>query len=139
MKKRVLILCTGNSCRSQMAEGFIRYRLGDLIEVESAGLTPHGMNQTAIKVMAEVGIDISSHHSKHLNQFISQSWDLIITVCGNADDACPMFPHSAEKVHIGFDDPPKATGTEEEILSVYRRVRDEIDSTLIKYLQKKFF
>lgn len=137
-KKRVLILCTGNSCRSQMAEGFLRARLGDFIEVESAGFEPHGMNQTAIKVMAEKGIDISNHTSKSLEPFIPQQWDLVITVCGSADERCPIFPNTAKKAHIGFDDPPKATGTDVEKLNVYRRVRDEIDRDLVKYVRNEF-
>lgn len=137
-KKRVLILCTGNSCRSQMAEGFLRARLGHAIEVESAGFEPHGMNQTAIKVMAEKGVDISGHHSKSLEPFIPQHWDLVITVCGSADERCPMFPNSAKKVHIGFDDPPKAEGTDEQKLAVYRRVRDEIDEQLVRFVKGEF-
>lgn len=137
-KKRVLILCTGNSCRSQMAEGFLRARLGDFIEVESAGIEPHGMNQTAIKVMAEKGIDISGHTSKSLEQFTPMHWDLVITVCDSANEHCPIFPNSAKKAHVGFDDPPKATGTEEEKLNVYRRVRDEIDTNLVSFVKNEF-
>lgn len=137
-KKRVLILCTGNSCRSQMAEGFLRARLGNLIDVESAGFEPHGLNQTAVKVMAEKGIDISEHYSKSLDQFIPEKWDLVITVCGSADERCPIFPNSAKKVHIGFDDPPKANGTDEEKLKVYRRVRDEINEQLVRFVKTEF-
>lgn len=123
----ILILCTGNSCRSHLAEGLLRAALGDRYTVASAGSKPAGyVHPLAIKAMAEIGIDISSHHSKHLNEFLNQDVETVITVCGNADQACPMFPGQVNRHHWGFDDPAHATGTEEEQLQVFRRVRDEI-------------
>lgn len=126
-KPLVLILCTGNSCRSHLAEGILRAAAGDTLRVASAGSKPAGyVHPLAIKVMQEIGIDISGHHSKHLNEFLNQQVDTVITVCGNADQACPMFPGQVNRYHWGFDDPAHATGTEEEQLAVFRRVRDEI-------------
>ena len=127
MKPNVLILCTGNSCRSHMAEGILRAAAGDLIEVHSAGSKPAGyVHQKAIQVLKEIGIDISSHTSKHMNDFLNRNINTVITVCGNADQACPMYPGQVNRHHWGFDDPAHATGTEEEILQQFRRVRDEI-------------
>lgn len=126
-KPLVLILCTGNSCRSHLAEGILRVAAGDLLEVASAGSKPAGyVHPKAIAVMQEIGIDISGHTSKHMNDFLSRNVTTVITVCGNADQACPMFPGQMNRHHWGFDDPAHATGTEEEILTVFRRVRDEI-------------
>jgi len=126
-KPVVLILCTGNSCRSHLAEGILRAAVGDLLRVESAGSKPAGyVHPLAIKAMSEIGIDISKHHSKHLNEFLGQQVETVITVCGNADQACPVFPGQVNRYHWGFDDPAHATGTEEEQLAVFRRVRDEI-------------
>lgn len=126
-KPLVLILCTGNSCRSHLAEGILRAAAGDLLEVASAGSKPAGyVHPKAIAVMQEIGIDISGHTSKHMNDFLSRNVTTVITVCGNADQACPMFPGQMNRHHWGFDDPAHATGTEEEILTVFRRVRDEI-------------
>ena len=126
-KPLVLILCTGNSCRSHLAEGLLRAAAGDLIEVASAGSKPAGyVHPKAIAVMQEIGIDISGHTSKHMNDFLSRRVTTVITVCGNADQACPMFPGQVNRHHWGFDDPAHATGTDEEILAVFRRVRDEI-------------
>lgn len=123
----VLILCTGNSCRSHLAEGILRAGLGDKLRVASAGSKPAGyVHPLAIQVMKEIGIDISQHHSKHLTEFLNQSVETVITVCGNADQACPMFPGQVNRHHWGFDDPAHATGSEEEKLFVFRRVRDEI-------------
>jgi arsenate reductase len=123
----ILILCTGNSCRSHLAEGLLRRALGDDFVVASAGSNPAGyVHPLGIKAMAEVGIDISSHRSKHLNEFLDQQVETVITVCGNADQACPMFPGQVNRHHWGFDDPAHATGTEEEQMAVFRRVRDEI-------------
>ncbi len=123
----VLILCTGNSCRSHMAEGILRHAAGDLLEVRSAGSKPAGqVHPLAIKALAEIGIDISGHHSKHLNEFLLQEVETVITVCGNADQACPMFPGQVNRHHWGFDDPALATGDEEQQMAVFRRVRDEI-------------
>lgn len=123
----ILILCTGNSCRSHLAEGILRRALGDGFEVASAGSKPAGyVHPLGIKAMAEIGIDISGHRSKHLNEFLDRDVETVITVCGNADQACPMFPGQLNRHHWGFDDPAHATGTEEEQLAVFRRVRDEI-------------
>jgi arsenate reductase len=127
MKPNVLILCTGNSCRSHLAEGILRAAAGDLIEVHSAGSAPAGyVHPKAIQVMQEIGIDISHHTSKHLNDFLGRKITTVITVCGNADQACPMYPGQVNRHHWGFDDPAHAKGTEEEILAEFRRVRDEI-------------
>jgi len=127
MKPLVLILCTGNSCRSHLAEGILRAAAGGLIEVASAGSKPAGyVHRKSIEVMKEIGIDISSHTSKHLDEFLGRNVDTVITVCGNADQACPMFPGQLHRFHWAFDDPAHATGTEEEILDEFRRVRDQI-------------
>lgn len=123
----ILILCTGNSCRSHLAEGILRRALGGRCTVASAGSKPAGyVHPLAIRVMAEIGIDISAHHSKHLSEFLQQDIETVITVCGNADQACPMFPGQVNRHHWGFDDPAHAFGTEEQQLAVFRRVRDEI-------------
>jgi arsenate reductase len=128
MKKPiVLILCTGNSCRSHMAEGILRQAAGDLIDVRSAGSKPAGyVHPLAIETMGEIGIDISTHRSKHMNEFLNSEVQTVITVCGNADQACPVFPGQVIRHHWGFDDPAHATGTPEEIRAEFRRVRDEI-------------
>jgi arsenate reductase len=127
MKPLVLILCTGNSCRSHLAEGILRAALGDLVEVASAGSNPAGyVHPLAIEVMQELGIDLQGHRSKHLNEFIDRPVETVITVCGNADQACPRFPGQVNRHHWGFHDPAHATGTREEQLAVFRRVRDEI-------------
>lgn len=126
-KPLLLILCTGNSCRSHLAEGILRAASGNLFDVASAGSKPAGyVHPLAIEVMREIGIDISAHRSKHLNEFLSQPVETVVTVCGNADQVCPMFPGQVNRYHWGFDDPAHATGTEEEKLGVFRRVRDEI-------------
>ena len=123
----ILILCTGNSCRSHLAEGILRAAVGDKLQVASAGSKPAGyVHPLAIQVMNEIGIDISQHRSKHLNDFLSEPVETVITVCGNADQACPMFPGQVNRHHWGFDDPAQATGTDQEKLVVFRRVRDEI-------------
>lgn len=129
MKPKVLFLCTGNSCRSQMAEGWARHLLGDRIEPYSAGIEAHGLNPNAVKVMDEAGVDISGQSSKLADSLVDVPLDLVITVCGHADEHCPAFLGKARVVHVGFDDPPKlakTAATEEEALSHYRRVRDEI-------------
>jgi arsenate reductase len=128
-KIKVLFLCTGNSCRSQMAEGWTRRLKGGLIEPYSAGIEAHGLNARAVKVMAEAGIDISGQRSKHVDELIDVSFDYVVTVCDRANESCPVFPGKAKRVHIGFADPPRLAadaGTEEEALAHYRRVRDEI-------------
>ncbi len=128
-KLKVLFLCTGNSCRSQMAEGWARRLKGDFIDAYSAGTDPHGMNARAMKAMAEAGVDISSHHSKHVNDLRDVTFDYVVTVCDHAHETCPLFPGGAKIVHVGFDDPPrlaKDAASEEEALGHYRRVREEI-------------
>ena len=126
---KVLFLCTGNSCRSQMAEGWARRLKGDVIEPYSAGIEKHGMNPHAIKVMAEAGVDIGGYHSKMLDELAGMTFDYVVTVCGHAHETCPIFPGKAKVVHVAFDDPPelaKDANSEEEALTHYRRVRDEI-------------
>jgi arsenate reductase len=128
-KLKVLFLCTGNSCRSQMAEGWARKLKGDVIEPYSAGIEIHGLNPNAVKVMAEAGVDISSHRSKHLDEVKDIDFDFVVTVCDNAREHCPVFPGKTRLIHVDFDDPPrlaKNVKTENEALNVYRRVRDEI-------------
>lgn len=123
----ILVLCTGNSCRSHLAEGILRNALQGKLRVASAGSKPAGyVHPLAVAVMDEIGIDISQHSSKHLDEFIKQEVETVITVCGNADQACPMFPGQLNRHHWGFDDPAHATGTDDEKLAVFRRVRDEI-------------
>ncbi len=134
MKPTVLILCTGNSCRSHLAEGILRAAAGEVLEVQSAGSKPAGyVHPLAIRVMTEIGIDISAHRSKHLDEFLKQPVETVITVCGNADQACPTFPGQVNRYHWGFDDPAHATGSEEEKLAVFRRVRDEIRKVFEAY------
>ena len=133
-KPTILILCTGNSCRSHLAEGLLQRSLGEGYDVQSAGSKPAGyVHPLAIKVMSELGIDISGHRSKHLEEFLKQPIETVITVCGNADQACPMFPGQLNRYHWGFDDPAHATGNEEEKLAVFRRVRDEIRKVFEAY------
>lgn len=126
---RVLFLCTGNSCRSQMAEGWARHLKGDTVEPYSAGIEKHGLNPNAVRVMEEAGVDISRQKSKHVRELDGIEFDRVITVCGHADEHCPAFSGSTRVTHVGFDDPPKLAaqaGTDEEALDHYRRVRDEI-------------
>lgn len=126
-KKRVLILCTGNSARSQMAEGILRHQGGERYEVESAGVDPSQVRSEAIEAMREIGIDISAHRSKSAEEFVGQNFDYIITVCDNARETCPFFPGNAERIHHSFEDPPLASiGTNEFRMTIFRRVRDEI-------------
>jgi arsenate reductase len=129
-KKRVLILCTGNSARSQMAEGLLRNMVGDSHEVFSAGISPSTVRAEAIEVMKEIGIDISSHHSKSVDEFAGQEFDYVITVCDNANENCPIFPGNAKRIHWSFDDPAEAAGSTSQRLSVFKRVRDEIKEKL---------
>ena len=126
-KLKVLILCTGNSCRSHMAEGILRNAASELIEVASAGSNPSGyVHPKAITVLDEIGIDISSHTSKHMNDFLDQDIHTVITVCGNADQECPTYPGQFHRHHWGFEDPAHAEGNEDEVMEVFRKVRNEI-------------
>ncbi len=126
-KPKVLILCTGNSCRSHMAEGILRNSASELIEVASAGSNPSGyVHPKAIAVLDEIGIDISSHTSKHMNDFLDQDIHTVITVCGNADQECPTYPGQFHRHHWGFEDPAHAEGSEDEVMEVFRKVRNEI-------------
>lgn len=128
-KVKVLFLCTGNSCRSQMAEGWARHLKGDVIEPYSAGVETHGLNPQAVQVMGEAGVDISGHRSKHVDELKDVDFDYVVTVCDHAHESCPMFPGRTRVVHVGFDDPPRlarAARTPEEAMDIYRRVRDEI-------------
>lgn len=129
MKTKVLFLCTGNSCRSQMAEGWAKRLKGAEIEPFSAGVDPHGMNSRAVAVMKEAGVDLSSHRSKHVDELRGVTFDYVVTVCGHANETCPVFPGKTKVVHVGFDDPPrlaKGATSEDEALNHYRRVREEI-------------
>ncbi|MGY8640254.1 MAG: arsenate reductase ArsC [Verrucomicrobiales bacterium] len=129
-----LILCTGNSCRSQMAEALLQRAAGDALRVASAGSKPSGyVHPLSIKAMAELDIDISDHRSKNLDEFLNQDVEVVITVCGNADQVCPVFPGQAKRYHWGFDDPADAEGSEEEQMVFFRRVRDEIDRVFSAY------
>ena len=129
-RKRVLILCTGNSARSQMAEGLLRQMAGDVYEVASAGVSPSRVRPEAIEAMREIGIDISDHRSKSVEEFTGQPIDYVITVCDNAREHCPVFPGGGQKIHWSFDDPAAAEGNESARLAVFRRVRDEIGEHL---------
>ncbi len=133
-KPRVLILCTGNSCRSHLAEGLLRKFAGDLLEVASAGSKPAGyVHPVAIEVMREIGVDIRQHTSKHMNEFLNRQVETVITVCGNADQACPLFPGQVNRHHWPFDDPARATGTDAEKFAVFRRVRDQVSAVFQAY------
>lgn len=134
-KRKILILCTGNSCRSHMAEGILRHLAGDIFDVHSAGSHPTGyVHPLAIEALAEIGIDISHHESKHLDRFLDAGIDTVITVCGNASDACPVFPGQTQRHHWGFDDPPKAARPGESEKDAFRRIRDEIHKVLQAYI-----
>jgi arsenate reductase len=130
----VLILCTGNSCRSHLAEGLLRAAAGDALRVASAGSKPAGyVHPLAVRAMAEIGLDLAGHRSKHLDEFLAEKVETVITVCGKADQVCPTFPGQVNRHHWPFDDPAHATGTEEEQLAVFRRVRDEIRAVFGAY------
>ncbi|MCS7004218.1 MAG: arsenate reductase ArsC [Cytophagales bacterium] len=136
MKKKVLVLCTGNSCRSQIAEGYLRHFAGDRAEIYSAGVEAHGVNPKAIAVMLEDGIDISKHTSNRVDEYQDINFDIVITVCDNAKERCPVFPSQAKKFHYNFPDPAKATGTEEEIFQEFRRVRQMIKEYCKKFVEE---
>lgn len=136
MKKRVLILCTGNSARSQMAEGLLRHDAGDAFEVESAGVNPSSVRPEAIRAMQEIGIDISGHHSKHVDAFDGQRFDVVITVCDNAKETCPVFMGGTTRLHRSFDDPPPpSVGTDEERMMIFRNVRDALREYLREFAE----
>ena len=128
MKKKILVLCTGNSCRSQIAEGYLRHFAGDSAIVYSAGVETHGVNPRAIAIMKEDGIDISGHTSNNIDEYYDIDFDYVITVCDSAKENCPFFPTKALRFHHNFPDPAKAAGTEEEIMAEFRRVREQIKS-----------
>ncbi len=133
-KPKVLILCTGNSCRSHMAEGILREAAGDLFEIHSAGSKPAGyVHPRAIEALGELGIDITSHSSKHLDQFLHAGIDTVITVCDNADRECPVFPGKVNRYHFPFEDPPKAVRPDETEIEAFRRVRDEIQKVFTAF------
>ena len=135
---RILVLCTGNRCRSQMAQGILQ-SLDPHLDVHSAGTKPASeVHPLGIKVMSEIGIDISTHYPKHIDRFLDQEWDFVITVCGGANESCPMFSGKVGKcIHIGFDDPDAFTGTDEEIIAEFRRVRDEIKLKMQEFCQNE--
>jgi arsenate reductase len=138
VRKRVLILCTGNSCRSQMAEGFVNHALGSQWEAHSAGTVPAArVNPLAVRVMAEVGVDISRQEPKHVEALLDHPWNLVVTVCDSAKETCPLFPRSVEQIHVSFPDPADAVGSEEEKLAVFRSVRDDIRARLLHELRRR--
>ena len=134
MKKRVLFLCTGNSCRSQMAEGWLRHLAGDHFDGVSAGTDPVGLNPYAVAAMHEVGIDISTHMSERVEPYLAQEFDYVITVCNRAQEACPIFPGAASMLHWSFEDPAKAKGTFDERMIVFRKIRDKIADQIRRFL-----
>jgi len=137
MKKRVLFLCTANSARSQMAEGIANHFLGDQVEAFSAGTQATRVNPAAIEAMREMGVDISRHRSKNISEFDGQNFDYVITLCGDANETCPLYIGGAKKTHIGFDDPAAVEGSEENVMQEFRRVRDEIKQKLTAFFQKE--
>ena len=136
--KKVLVLCTGNSCRSQIAEGYLRYFAGNAAQIYSAGIETHGVNPKAIEIMKEDGIDISGHTSNNINEYMDVDFDFVITVCDNAKESCPYFPTNAKKFHYNFPDPAKATGTEEEIKEQFRTVRKMIKDYSEDFIKENF-
>jgi arsenate reductase (thioredoxin) len=136
MKARVLFLCTHNSARSQMAEGYLRHLAGDRFEVASAGTEARGVHPLAVRAMAEDGVNISTHSSKTMDRFLEETWDYVVTVCDHANEACPLFPRAATRMHWSFDDPASASGSDEKRMGVFRRVRDEIKRRVTMWLQQ---
>lgn len=134
MKQRVLFLCTGNSARSQMAEGLLRHLAGDRFDVYSAGTHPAGLNPFAVEAMKDLGADIANHRSKNMSEFIDQRFDYVITVCDRAKDSCPRWPHAAKLIHWSFEDPAAAQGTPEERLRSFRKIRDEIRTRIETFI-----
>ena len=134
--KNILVLCTGNSCRSQIAEGYLRYFAGDKANIYSAGIETHGVNPKAIQVMADDGIDISAHTSNHVDEYLAIPFDYVITVCDNANEACPYFPGNVQRFHHNFPDPAKAIGTTEEVMNEFKRVRDMIKAYAADFVKE---
>jgi arsenate reductase (thioredoxin) len=136
MSKKILVLCTGNSCRSQIAEGYLRYFAKEKAKIYSAGVETHGVNPKAIATMKEDGIDISIHTSNNIEEYKNIAFDFVITVCDNAKERCPFFPSKAVKFHHNFPDPAKTTGTEDEILEEFRKVREQIKNYCFKFVKE---
>ncbi|GAB2845678.1 arsenate reductase ArsC [Hymenobacter ruber] len=137
-KKNVLVLCTGNSCRSQLLHDYLEQALGEHANVYSAGVEVHGLNPRAVRVMAEDGVDISRHTSNHVDEYTAVPFDYVITVCDHANEVCPVFPSTAKKLHHNFPDPAKATGSEEEIMDQFRSVRDQVKAYAHDFVQAQF-
>jgi arsenate reductase len=137
-KKNVLVLCTGNSCRSQLLHGYLAQALGDRATVYSAGVEVHGLNPRAVQTMAADGVDISHHTSNHVDEYAQVPFDYVLTVCDHANEVCPVFPSSAKKMHHNFPDPAKATGSEEEIMNQFRSVRDQVKAYAHDFVRAQF-
>lgn len=137
-KKNVLVLCTGNSCRSQLLHGYLAQALGDRAAVYSAGVEVHGLNPRAVRVMAEDGVDISQHTSNHVDEYAPVPFDYVLTVCDHANEGCPVFPSAAKKLHHNFPDPAKATGSEAEIMAQFQAVREQIKAYAQEFAQAEF-
>ena len=137
-KKNILVLCTGNSCRSQLLHGYLEQLLGDRTVVYSAGIETHGLNPRAVRVMAEDGVDITHHTSNHVDEYTAVPFDYVLTVCDHANEACPIFPSTAIKLHHNFPDPAKATGTDEEIMQQFRAVRDQVKAYAQDFVRGQF-
>ena len=137
-KKNILVLCTGNSCRSQLLHGYLARELGARAAVYSAGVEVHGLNPRAVRAMAEDGVDIAAHTSNHVEEYAGVPFDYVITVCDHAHEVCPVFPSTAEKLHRHFPDPAKATGSEEEIMGQFRRVRDQVKAYARDFVRARF-
>jgi len=133
-KKRALFLCTHNSCRSQMAEGIVNHDLGDSFEAFSAGTEATSVNPKAIEVMKEIGIDLSGHRSKVMDEFAGEQFDYVVTLCGDANEKCPLFFGGVKRIHLGFSDPSRMAGSDEEVMKEFRKVRDEIRHKLVAFL-----
>ncbi|GAB2798094.1 arsenate reductase [Hymenobacter luteus] len=136
MKPNILVLCTGNSCRSQLLHGYLEQELGDRATVYSAGVEVHGLNPRAVQTMAEDGVDISHHTSNHVDEYAHVPFDYVLTVCDHANEVCPVFPSTAQKWHHNFPDPAKATGSEQEIMQQFRSVRDQVKSYAHTFVQQ---
>ena len=137
-KKNILVLCTGNSCRSQLLHGYLEQLLGDRAVVYSAGIETHGLNPRAVRVMAEDGVDIAHHTSNHVDEYTAVPFDYVLTVCDHANEVCPIFPSTAKKLHHNFPDPAKATGTDEEIMQQFRAVRDQVKAYAQDFVRAQF-